>query len=351
MKNLLTNCDAILVTSQINRRYFTKFNSSAGMLLITQEKNYFLTDFRYIVAANNQVENCEVILITADKGFNATIKELLVQNNIKTLGLEFETLTVSQFNSFKDAFETEFVNISNEIILLRNIKSEDELAGMIASQKIIDEVFTEILVYIKENVEKGITEKNISAKIISLIYEKGAEGISFDPIIASGTNGASPHANPTDKKIVSGEFITMDFGALLNGYCSDMTRTIAVGEVSDEMKKIYNLVLKAQLLGIEKAKSGIKGCEIHNVAADFFKENDVLQYFGHGFGHGIGFEVHEGFGAGSKSEDLLPENAMISAEPGLYIENFCGVRIEDILILKKDGNQNITNSPKELIIL
>lgn len=351
MENLLKNCDAVLITSRINRSYLSGFKSSAGIYVCTKTKNYFITDFRYIVNAKKQIKNAEVCMVSAEKGYITYLNELILEHNIKTLGVEFDSLTVSEFNNYKDKLDVDFINISSDIMVLRNAKNQDELDKMIASQAITDQAFTEICKFIKENYKKGITEKQIASKIVSLIYEKGAEGISFPPIVASGKNGASPHASPTDKKIVEGEFITMDFGSLLDGYCSDMTRTVAVGYVSDEMKNIYNLVLKAQLLGIAFAKAGVKGCEIHAVADDFFAEHDMAQYFGHGFGHGLGLDVHEGLSASPSCKEILPENMTVSAEPGLYIEDFCGVRIEDVLILKKNGNIDITKSPKELIIL
>ncbi len=350
MQNFLKtikNADATLIVSPINRRYFTKFNSSAGMLLITKDKNYFLTDFRYIVDANAQIKNCEIIMIETGKGYYDIINGILAEQKIETLGVEFDRLTVAEFNTFKEKLPVNFVDISREILLARNIKTDDEIAKMRIAESIGDKAFTDILNFIKP----GITEKEIANKIMSLMNEHGGDGISFDPIIASGKNGASPHAKPTDKKVEIGEFITMDFGCTYQGYCSDMTRTIALGTPTAEMKKVYDLVLEAQLLGVSIAKANIKGSEIHNAVSDFFKKHDVYDNFGHGFGHGIGLEVHEGFGAGGKSEDLLLENMIISAEPGLYFEGFCGVRIEDILVLKKDGNENLTNSKKELIIL
>lgn len=349
MKDLLKNCDAILVTSDINRSYLTGFKSSAGIYFCTKDKNYFVTDFRYISNAKKQIKNAEVLQISGK--YSTKINEFIKLHNVKTLGIEFDAITVTEFKNFEKDFDVKFENISDLIIDKRNIKTDDEIEKMIASQQIIDEVFIEICDFIKSNHKNGLTEKNISSKIVGLIYEKGAEGISFDPIVASGKNGASPHARPTDKKIVSGEFITMDFGAKLNGYCSDMTRTVAVGDISDEMKNIYNLVLNAQLKGIEFAKAGVKGSEIHNIANDYFKEHNMDKYFGHGFGHGLGLEVHEGLSASPFCEKFLPENMFVSAEPGLYIDDFCGVRIEDVLILKENGNIDITKSTKDLIIL
>ncbi|MFI3116172.1 MAG: Xaa-Pro peptidase family protein [Clostridia bacterium] len=347
------NVDAVLVTSDINRRYFTKFNSSAGMYLQTVENKVFITDFRYILLAKSQIKDCEIIQTTRERGYYQILNEIIEEKAIKKLGVEFSALKVSEFNILKEKLpeNIEYIDISGEISKLRNVKDEAEIQKMRDAQKIGDETFTEILEYIKNNYKNGITEKNISAKLISLMYEKGADGLSFEPIVASGVNGASPHARPTDKKIVEGEFITMDFGCILDGYCSDMTRTIAVGTPTEEMVRIYNLVLEAQKRGIEFAKAGVLGCDIHSKASEYFKEHDMEKYFGHGFGHGIGMECHEGLSASPICKEPLLENFFVSAEPGLYIEGFCGVRIEDVIRLTKDSNEDITKSPKNLIII
>lgn len=354
MENLFekfSNVDAVLITSGINRRYFTGFNSTAGMYLITKEKNYFIVDFRYITAARAGLSGCEVIQTEKNKTYNDILNKIFEEQAIKKLGIEYQTMTIAEFESLKSALKVEFVNASDDIQKLRNSKTEEESAKMRASQAITDETFTEIVEYIRQNYKKGITEKDIGIKLVALMSQKGAQLMSFQPIVASGVNGASPHARPTDKKIVEGEFITMDFGAILDGYCSDMTRTVCVGKPSEKMVEMYNLVLEAQLLGIKFAKAGVKGSEIHAVAVEHFEKYDMGQYFGHGFGHGIGMECHEGLTASPTCNEALPENFFVSAEPGLYIEGFGGVRIEDVIRLTKDGNENITHSTKDLIII
>lgn len=343
------NCDAGLVTSNTNRRYFTGFNSTAGMYLEINNEKFLLTDFRYINLAKSTLKDCTVLETTHGHGYFEILNELFEKHNIKKLGIEFDSLTINEFNTFKKKFNVEFIDISKDISNLRNSKSELEISKMVASQKITDEVFSEIIPFIKQG--KDLTEKKISAQIVSLLYKKGADKLSFDPIVASGISGTSPHARPTHKKIVSGEFITMDFGCMLDGYASDMTRTICVGTPSDKMVDVYNMVLNAQKLGIDFAKANVAGCEIHKIAYDYFEKFNMGKYFGHGFGHGIGMEVHEGLSASPACKELLPENFVVSAEPGLYIEGFCGVRIEDILVLKENGNINLTHSPKELIVI
>lgn len=349
MQNFLksTTSEAVLLISSINRRYFTGFNSSSGMLLITPKANYFMTDSRYIVDAEADIRNCEILAISMEKPYFTLISEILTDQNIQSLGIEFDRLTVTEYNGIKSKLNVELNDISKEVQLRRNIKTEAEIVKLKTAEAIGDLAFAEVLEFIKP----GVTEKEISNKIMALLNDFGGEGYSFDPIIASGTNGASPHAKPTNKKVQVGEFITMDFGCLYQGYCSDMTRTVALGKPTPEMVRIYDLVLEAQLRGISAAKAGVTGADIHNASAEVFVREDMDKYFGHGFGHGIGMEVHEGFGAGPRSADVLLENMVISAEPGLYIKDFCGVRIEDIIVLTKDGNINLTNSKKELIIL
>lgn len=341
------NCEAWLVTSKVNRRYFAKFASSAGMLVMTKEQNYYITDFRYIVDAKRDIKNAEV-LDCANGGYYKMVNEILAKHNVKVLGLEFDNMTVTEYNTTKDKlFGVEFINVSNDMMEIRNVKTEQEIQTMIEAQAIADKAYLKVIDSIKE----GVTEKQIEAKIITELYNHGGEGISFAPIVASGINGASPHAKPSDKPVQAGELITMDFGCIYKGYCSDMTRTVALGKISDELNDLYHTVLDCQLAVIDKAQAGIKGSDIHNMAVDFFKERKVDQYFGHGFGHGIGLDVHEGYRANDTDHRIMPENAVISAEPGLYIEGVGGLRIEDVIVLKKDGNQNITFSKKELITL
>lgn len=343
--------DAVLITSPINRRYFTGFNSSAGMYLMTNDKNYFLVDFRYITAAKLGLKGCEIIQTEKNKTYNDILNQIFAEKNIKTLGIEYETMTIAEFESLKNSLDVTFCNASIGIQDIRGRKTDEETAKMQAAQDITDATFIEVVEYIRQNYKKGITERDIAKKLVESMSQKGAQLMSFQPIVASGVNGASPHARPTDKIVNEGEFVTMDFGANLDGYCSDMTRTVAVGKPSEKMVEMYNLVLEAQRLGIEFAKAGVKGCEIHNVAYDFFAKHGMEQYFGHGFGHGIGMEVHEGLRAAPACKKPLPENFFVSAEPGLYIENFCGVRIEDIICLKDYGYENITKSTKDLIII
>ena len=218
---------------------------------------------------------------------------------------------------------------------------------MIAAQRIAERAFDEVLGEIKP----GMTEREIAAELVYRMLRNGAENISFDPIVVTGAKTSMPHGVPGDRKVQRGDFLTMDFGCIYKGYCSDMTRTVAIGGVSDEMKAVYNIVLKAQLAGIAAAKAGLKGREIDAAARKVIDEAGYGEYFGHGFGHGIGLEVHEEPNAGPVSEALMEPGVVISAEPGIYLPGRFGVRIEDVIIITENGCENITTAKKELIIL
>jgi Xaa-Pro aminopeptidase len=230
---------------------------------------------------------------------------------------------------------------------LRMVKDEEEIEKLLAVQKIAEAAFTELL----KEIRPGVTERQLAARLDYLMLTHGAEKPSFDTIVASGANGSKPHAVPSDKPVAAGEFITFDFGAMKDGYCSDTTRTVAVGHVTEEMRRVYDTVLQAQLAGIAVAKAGVPGRDVDGAARDYIKEAGYGDYFGHGFGHGLGIEVHEAPTAAPSYDKPLPAGAVISAEPGIYLPGKLGVRIEDVLILNETGCENITLAPKELIIL
>ena len=229
---------------------------------------------------------------------------------------------------------------------LRSAKTEEELAVMQKAQDITDQVFAEICDFL----HAGVTESEVAAQLTYLQMKHGAEGNSFPPIVASGANGSMPHAIPTAKPIQKGEFVTMDFGCIYQGYCSDMTRTVAIGQPSDEMRRVYDAVLEAQLAGIAAAKAGVPGCDVHNAAWDVLKKYGYGDYFGHGFGHSLGIEIHESPNANRANTKPLPAGAVLSAEPGVYLPGKFGVRTEDVIFLTETGNRILTHAPKHLII-
>ena len=230
---------------------------------------------------------------------------------------------------------------------LRAAKDDGEIALMTKAQEITDRAFSEILKFI----QPGMTEQEIAAKLQYDMLRFGAEKMSFDPIVVSGPNGSLPHGIPSAKQVQQGEFITMDFGCKYGGYCSDMTRTVALGEPTGEMRKVYQTVLEAQLAGIAVTKAGVPGKSIDAAARKVIEDAGYGEYFGHGYGHSLGIEIHESPNANTREETLLPVGAVVSAEPGIYLPGKFGVRIEDVLVLKDGGCEDITRSPKDLIVL
>ena len=339
--------DAVLITSEPGEYYAVGFHGE-GFVLILPDSCRYTTDSRYIEAAE-KIENVELICVSPDKGHVAHVKERILDAGIRRLGIEDAYMSVAQFHELREAIpeEVEFFPASRLISELRASKDEEEIVWMRRAQAITDRAFTEILNFIRP----GVTEKEVAARLTYLQMSFGAYKNSFDPIVASGPNGSMPHAIPTDKEIRSGEFVTMDFGAVLGGYCSDMTRTVCVGKPTEEMEKVYSTVLEAQLAGIQAAKAGVIGREVHKAAADVIAKAGYGEYFGHGFGHSLGIEIHEPPYANGRYSLPVPENALISAEPGIYLPGRFGVRIEDVLIYKNGGCEDITASPKELICL
>ena len=236
---------------------------------------------------------------------------------------------------------------SDLFLELRQSKDADEIRRLKAAQKIADEALTQLL----EEIRPGMTELEISARLQYLMLLRGAERMSFDPIVAGGPNSSMPHAVPSNRKIQDGDFLTIDFGCVYEGYCSDTTRTVAIGHATDEMRRVYQTVLEAQLAGIAKAKTGVIGKVVHETAHDVIRSAGYGEYFGHGFGHSLGLEIHEPPYFNSRNEKPMPDCAEVSAEPGIYLPGKFGVRIEDVIILHEDGCEDITGLPKDLRII
>jgi len=341
--------DAMLLTNEANRFYACGFHSTGtdGMALVTKEKAYYWTDSRYIEAAGEQVRDAEVGLVETDRGYAALLNEAIERHGLKTVGYEDEYMTVAELKYYQSRLQAELVPATGLLMGLRTVKDAEEIEALVGAQRIAERALEEIC----NEIKAGVTEKEIAAKLTYLMLHYGAENMSFDPIVASGANGSKPHAVPSDKPIRAGEFVTMDFGCIWRGYCSDMTRTVAVGYVTEEMDKVYHVVLDAQLAGIAAAKAGVPGCDVHNAAAKVIADAGYGAYFGHGFGHGVGVEIHELPRASAAWKTPLPVGAVISAEPGIYIPGRFGVRIEDVIVIKEGGCEVIHRAPKELLIL
>ncbi len=337
--------DGLLVTSSYNRFYMTGFTGSSGVALISKEKAVFITDFRYIEQAMKQAPAFEIIkhtsLITSE--IAAQVKKL----GITKLGFEQNHVTFSQYAGYQKEIQVDLVPVSDVVEKLRLIKSPAEIKILKEAAQIADATFEHILNFLRP----GLTEIEVSNELEFFMRKQGATSSSFDIIVASGARSALPHGVATDKVIEKGDFVTMDFGALYNGYISDITRTVAVGEPSAELKNIYEIVREAQQHGMDHIKPGLTGKEADALTRDIITGKGYGEYFGHSTGHGIGVEVHEGPFLSSKSEIVLEPNMAVTVEPGIYLPGVGGVRIEDDTIITDTGNESLTHSTKDLIIL
>lgn len=339
--------DGLLLTSRYSRHYGAEYDIAEGVAIVTKKGSRYFTDSRYIEAAENGIRGFEVLEMNREHSYTQRLNDAIRDFGVTALGFEEEYLTVAEFNLYEKELEAKLVPYNTRIHQFRGSKEEWELERMRKAQDIADKAFEEVLT----RIQAGMTEKQLQAEIIYCLLKNGADGPSFSPIVVSGPNTSLPHGVAGDRVIREGDFVTMDFGALYMGYCSDMTRTVAIGYATEEMEKVYNTVLQAQLAGIAVSKAGIIGKEVDNTARKVIEDAGYGQYFGHGYGHSVGLEIHEKPNCGRYSEDVMVENCVASAEPGIYIPGKFGVRIEDCLIYKADGTENITHSPKNLIII
>lgn len=337
--------DSFLVKNLPNIRYISGFSGSAANILLTREKNYFISDFRYKTQSSAEVNSDFEIIIYAQNSM-MFLKDLISKHNLKRIGFESNFMTYADAENFKQDFkELEIFPVNSLIENIIIIKNEYEIGLTKKAAEITDKTFSELLKIIKT----GMTEREVSANISYLQKMYGADGDSFDPIVASGERSAFPHARPTDRKIRNNELLKLDFGCTYNGMKSDMTRTIAVGNISEECKKIYSIVKEAQQLALDKAKAGVSTKELDSYARNFIKEKGYGNNFGHGLGHGLGYDIHEKPALNERTDYILEENNIITIEPGIYIEGLGGVRIEDDIVIKENGCEILNKSTKELI--
>ena len=341
--------DGMLLTGAANRFYATGFasDSEGGVALVTKPGNFFFTDSRYIEAAENAIDNAAIGLVDGQKGYISWLNEALELSGAKVIGFEEDHMTVSDFRAYEAKLHCQLKGATALMQQLRQSKDEDEVAAMKAAQRIAEKAFSQLL----SELHPGMTERQIAARLQYLCICAGAEKMSFDTIVASGPNSSMPHAVPTDRAICEGDFITFDFGCVYHGYCSDMTRTVAVGEVSEEMQHVYSVVQQAQQAGLDAARAGKTGREVDAAARDIIEAAGYGTYFGHSLGHSLGLEVHERPNATPSNDQPLPEGAVISVEPGIYLPGRFGVRIEDTVVLRADGCENLMTLPKELVHL
>ncbi len=339
--------DGLLLTSRYSRHYGAEFDIAEGVAIVTKRGCRYFTDSRYIESAEKDIQGFEVLGINQFTGFYQRLNDAIADFGVTTLGYEENYLTVGELMGYEKNLNAKMVPYNKEINGFRGTKEDWEIEHMKKAQAITDKAFAEVLGRIKA----GMTELELQAELIYCLYKNGAMGLSFDPIVVSGPNTSMPHGVAGERVIREGDFVTMDFGVLYKGYCSDMTRTVAVGFATEEMKKVYETVLKAQEAGIATTKAGVIGREIDAAARKVITDAGYGEYFGHGYGHSLGLEIHEGPNPNPGNPNPMPLGAVCSAEPGIYLPGKFGVRIEDVTIVTENGVIDITGSPKNLIIV
>ena len=342
----LGELDALFLTDPITIRYASGFAITDGAAVIARDRAWFITDSRYVEAAQSAVQDMEVVCVSREKPLRTWVRELLSSVG-PAVGAEEDRLSHAQWNAYEEDLGIALRPAAHIISGLRAVKDAGEIELAEKAQRIAEKALDEVLGIIRP----GLTEKQVAAELVYRMYKYGGEANSFDPIVVTGAKTSMPHGVPGDVVIAEGDFVTMDFGTMYGGYCSDMTRTVAVGRASREMRDIYAIVLEAQLAGIAAAKAGVPGSEIDGAARRVIEKAGYGPYFGHGFGHSLGLEIHEAPNANTINNEPMPLGAFISAEPGIYLPGRFGVRIEDTMWLREDHAQVITKAPKELIIL
>lgn len=338
--------DAILITNPFNRRYMTAFTGTAGIALITATEALFITDFRYLEQAGTQAVGYEIIEHTGPIGVR--LAELVQEKKIGKLGFEEHDLTYATYQEYKERISTaKLVPLPNLVAELRKIKDEQEMALIRRAVQIVDQTFEHIVNMLKP----GLTELEVAHELEFHMKKLGASASAFEIIVASGQRSALPHGVASEKVIEQGDFVTLDFGAVYKGYCSDITRTVAIGEPPPQLRQIYEICLQAQLNGVSNIKAGITGKEADSYCRDYIAEHGYGSNFGHSTGHGLGLEVHESPRLSVHVEEILQPGMVVTVEPGIYLSGLGGVRIEDDVFLKEDGCEILTKSTKELIII
>jgi Xaa-Pro aminopeptidase len=348
LRNALTehNLDAILISQPVNRRYLSGFTGSAGALLITEDRAVLATDFRYYEQVEREAPGFELAKIT-DR-MSGLLADLVSGMGVERLGFESQHVTVDQLREWDQSVDgVEWVPLKDTVEGLRAIKDEHEMEALRHSTALTDAAFAHLL----EVIRPGMTEREAAWEIEVYMRTHGASGTAFDPIVAAGPNGALPHARPGDRDIQTGEPIVIDIGCVLDGYCSDMTRTICLGEPGDKYLEVWSVVHQAHEAAREVVAAGVTGVEADAAARDLIAAAGYGEYFGHGLGHGVGLAVHECPRAWRLSEDTLESGMSLTIEPGIYLPGEFGVRIEDLVIVHDDEVEVLTGTPKEPVVV
>ena len=345
--SLLSENQGLLLTSRYSRYYAAEFDIAEGVAIVTAKGSRYFTDSRYIESAQNGIRGMEVVQVGKGYGYMQLLNQAIEDFGIEKLGYEEYYLTVGEFQGYEKGLSCALEPMQKRINAFRAVKEPWEIELMKKAQEITDKAFSEIV----QRVHPGMTEKELAAELIYCLYKNGGEGLSFDPIVVSGPNTSLPHGVPGDRVLQEGDFVTMDFGVLYKGYCSDMTRTVALGYATEEMRTVYDTVLRAQLAGIAASKAGVTGQKVDDAARSVIEKAGYAPYFGHSYGHSLGLEIHEAPNCAPNSDIPMEAGMVCSAEPGIYLPGKFGVRIEDVVIFQEDGCLDITHSPKNLMIL
>ena len=339
---------AMLVSDGYNMRYLSGFRGATGYLYISKQRQVLLTDSRYTTQASAEAADYEIKEVGNGQGYAEVLLTLLKEEGIVRLGFEDTHIIYGELRKLQETCgDVEWLPLGESLNRLRMVKTAAELDCLRRAEAIGDKAFS----YILEHIRPGVTELQIAAKLDYFMKEQGAAGNSFDTIVASGIHSALPHAIPSQKEIRKGDFVTLDFGCVFCGYCSDMTRTVMVGTAKAKQREIYETVLNAQLAALAVIKPGLTGFEVDKIAREVITEAGYGAYFGHGLGHSVGLFIHENPRLSPKDQERLQANVVYTVEPGIYLPGFGGVRIEDMVVVTENGYENFTHSPKALIEL
>lgn len=343
--------DAILVSDGYNMRYISGFTGATGYLYLSGKRQVVLTDSRYTLQAQEESERMGFTVLEVNRangGYPKVLAQLVVEDKIANLGFEDEAMYYSQVEELKAEMDAcQWIPLGAGLSSFRQVKTLDEIACIAKAESIGDAAFS----YILGELKPGVTELEIAAKLEYFVKTHEGEGMSFETIVASGLHSAMPHARPTGKPLEKGDFVTLDFGCIYKGYCSDMTRTVVIGKANEKQREIYNIVLEAQRAGLDAVRAGLPCNQVDQAARSVIEKAGYGQYFGHGLGHNVGLEIHESPALSPKDSTILRAGMLESVEPGIYVPGFGGVRIEDLVVITEEGHRNLTKSPKELIEL
>ena len=339
----VTKTECIMIASPENLFYYSGFTGKEAILVIGSTELLLFTDSRYLIQAKEEAPDFEIIDIKNKKAI-----DYMAEKKVKSIAYEAEFLSAKAFFALQERIEgAAFEPIDSEILEQRAIKDSRELAMTKNAAELADAAFLKVL----SSIRAGVREKDIAMALEWDMRKNGAQGASFEIVCASGLRSAMPHGTASDKIIETGDFVTLDFGCFFEGYASDMTRTVVIGKATDKQREIYETVLQAQKAALAVISAGVSGCDADKTARDIIKDAGYGDYFGHALGHGTGLMIHEQPVLSPRSEKKLVPGMLVTVEPGIYIENLGGVRIEDLVYVTEQGHLNLTTSDKELLEL